>query len=46
VAVVQRYDEDVARRPWTVVLLAFVVFELLWLLVWLLDRTLLVNFAS
>jgi len=27
-------------------LVAFVILELLWLLVWLLDRTLLINFAS
>jgi len=33
-------------RPWKLALLAFVVLELLWLLVWLLDRTLLINFAS
>jgi len=36
----------VAQRPWKLALLAFLVFELLWLLVFLLDRTLLVSFAS
>jgi hypothetical protein len=45
-AAVRRYDEEVARSPWKLALLAFVVFELLWLLVWLLDRSLLANFAS
>jgi hypothetical protein len=29
-----------------VALVTFVVFQLLWLLVWLLDRTVLVNLAS
>jgi hypothetical protein len=43
---VRQYDEGVARRPWKLALVAFVVFELLWLLVWLLDRSVLVTFAS
>jgi hypothetical protein len=43
---VRRYDDDMARRPWMLWLLAFLVYELLWLLVWLTDRGLLLQFVS
>lgn len=43
---VRRYDGDMARRPWMLWLLAFLVFELLWTLVWLTDRALLLEFVS
>lgn len=43
---VRRYDCGMARRPWMLWLLAFLVFELLWLLVWLTNRGLLLQFVS
>lgn len=35
-----------ARRPWMLWLLAFLVIELLWFLVWLTDPVLLLQFVS
>ena len=38
--------DRVLRHRWLVVLVAFLVFQLIWLAVWLADRLLLLRFVS
>lgn len=40
------YDLLVARRTWLLYLVAFFVLEVIWLLIWEFDRSLLVDFVS
>jgi hypothetical protein len=42
----EEYDRVVARKRWQLVVLAILLIELLWLLAWQLDRSLLLRFAS